>query len=360
MKLLFRTTVFLLPVLSEAITVAEFRALNSDKKIEILEAIHELEIDTPADLLQIYTIGLRDESEDVQLVVARLSAFLTGGLQSEKLSGGTIPTFPIKDSDEFQQALVALLSSKNIGIRASVVAALAYSSSPNQELETLLLDHFDIEDSDEVRGSIIEAMGQIDYQSKRLVNAALELMNPEKKSEAAFQAGSVLGLLKSDDALPLLMKMASQKSSTQDEALLALAAYGNSALQARKVIVSIIEDENQLQEIRNLARMTLESIEGNTPKETGLKKIGTADLWPLALRKSGQKSDDRGQEERRPGENLDGGSAPISHDAYKGEPPSVRGKKRVVSLEELFLWLLISGGLVLLGVLALKVWKGRR
>ena len=240
-------------------------------------------------LLQVYTIGLRDESPKLQRAAARSSIWLIQGLQHDKTrSVPLLPEFSHEDSDAFQEALVAVLEHDDPAVRFGAVAALAISVPQNPQIEAILLERIEVEEHEEIRGEIVEVTAQIGYSSERFVALTLELMHSEDNYD---EAAEVLALLTPEIALDTLIELVQSKEApARWRAVKVLAAYGRRAMRAKPVLERFIEDQTIRSEIREemhkLAARTLEAITSDKPETvpgSHLEVEKLVPLWPLAL-----------------------------------------------------------------------------
>lgn len=277
--------VFAVASAASAMTIEEYTALPPEEKVKVLNAKPDRVLSDPSQLLRLYTISLRDASPTVQRAAAQSSAFLVMGLQSAKPSG-RLPSFPDEDSADYQQALVAVLGHGDESVRSSSAIALAYSAPPNEAIENLLLARVATEPKQELKAAVLKAMGQVGYQSDRVVVATTALMQPEVDSRAIADAAKVLSHLKPDAALNTLISLASRNTPSQRHALTALAGYGQKAARAKPVLERLLTDQSVPEDIRNLARITLEAITTAEPQASNFQPMKLVSLWPVAVTKA--------------------------------------------------------------------------
>jgi len=268
-------------VTASAITVEEYATMKPEEKIVALRGNPERSLDDPSKLLRLYTTGLRDTSPAVRRAAAQAAALLVGALQNAQPKGKA-PTFSSEDSAAFQQALVSMLIADDPGVRAPVASALAFSASPNAATEDLLLERVRVEPVPEIKAAIIEAMAQAGYQSPKLEAEAISLVQPNAGSKAIYTASQVLALLRLESALDELIAVASKASPSQQHALRALAAYGQAADRAIPALERLVSDQKMPEDIRNLARITLEAVKAGKPRPSNLQSVNPVNLWPVA------------------------------------------------------------------------------
>jgi len=269
-------------IAASAMTVEEFAAKTQEEKVKVLTGKPERSLDDSGQLLRLYTVGLRDPSPVVKRTAAQAAVFLVMGLQSAQGSG-KLPTFSSEDSASLQQTLVVLLNDNDVGIRISAASALAYSAAPNPAIETLLLARVQAEHVPEIKAAVIEAMAQAGYQSPQLIAEATALVQPSPDSKAIYSASKVLAHLRPESALDTLVALASKASPSQRHALQALAAYGQGAARAIPVLERLVTDQAMPEDIRNLARITLEALKAGKPQPSALQPMNPVNLWPVAL-----------------------------------------------------------------------------
>ena len=272
-----------------ALTIDEYIALSTDEKIKVFQGKPDLVLDDLSKLLQLYTIGLRDESPKVQRSAGRSSIALVKGLQHYKArSIPLLRKFSHEDSAAFQETLVAMLEHDDLAFRYNAAASLVYSAPPNPQIEAILLEHLKTEKRNP--GAILKKMAETGYSSERFVAFTLELMYSEDRSTYAA-AARVLALLIPDTAVDTLIEIAAAKETKREmsrfSALQALAAYGRRAMRAKPVFERLIEDRTILVGMREdfykRVASTLEAITLDKPQPSNLRVVKLAPLWPLAL-----------------------------------------------------------------------------
>ena len=252
-----------------ALTIDEYIALPEEEKIKVLEGKPDKVLDDLLKLLQVYTIGLRDESPKLQRAAAMSSYFLVAGLQYDKTRSVPLqPEFSHKDSAALQEALVAVLEHDDPAVRFAAAAAIAGSAPPNPQIEAILLERIEVEDHEEVLGEIVKVTAQAGYNSERFVALTLELMHSEDNYD---EAAEVLALLIPEVALDTLIELVQSKEAhARWRAVKVLAAYGRRAMRAKPVLERFIEDQTIRSEIREemhkLAARTLEAITSDKPE----------------------------------------------------------------------------------------------
>ena len=268
-----------------AMTIEEYLAKSPEQKLAVLRGRPDRALADTSQLLQLYSISLKDRSINVQRAAAQASVFLVMGLQEAKPAGNA-PIFPEQDSTDLQRALIELLNHEDKATRASSVTALAFSSSPTPEIEKLLLSTIRAEKDDEIAGGMIEALAQAGYDTEQFVSEVSKLFERTADSRAACLAGKVLGHLKSENALDLLISMAGKPGPSQRHAIQALGAYGTNAAKAKSALEALMKDQATPEEIRNLARISLETINTDKPQPSSLQLMKLTPLWPLAFNSS--------------------------------------------------------------------------
>lgn len=265
-----------------AMTIEEYLTKTPEQKLSVLRGRPDRALTDTSQLLRLYSVSLNDGSVDVQRAAAQASVFLVMGLQEAKLAGNA-PTFPEQDSNELQRALIGLLNHEDKATRSSAVTALAYSSSPTPEIEKLLLATIKVEKDDEIAGGMIEVVAQAGYGTEQFVSEVSKLFERTADSRAAYSAGKVLGYLKSESALDLLISLAGKPNQAQRHAIQALGTYGAKAAKAKSVLEALMKDKASPEDIRNLARISLETINTDKPQPRSLQPMKLTALWPLAL-----------------------------------------------------------------------------
>jgi len=265
-----------------AMTIEEYLTRSSEQKLSVLRGRPDRALTDTSQLLRLYSFSLNDRSIDVQRAAAQASVFLVMGLQEAKPADNA-PAFPEQDSADLQRALIELLNHEDKAIRAASVTALAYSSSPRPELERLLISTIKAEKDDEIAGGMIEAVAQAGYGTEQFVSAVSSLFQRTTDSRAAYAAGKVLGHLKPESALDLLISLASKPTEAQRHAIQALGAYGAKAAKAKSALEALMKDQAASEDIRNLARVSLEAINNDKPQPGSLQPMKLKALWPLAL-----------------------------------------------------------------------------
>ena len=273
-----------------ALTIDEYIALSTDEKIKVFQGKPDLVLDDLSKLLQLYTIGLRDESPKVQRSAGSSSFALVKGLQHYKTrSIPLLGKFSHEDSAAFQEALVAMLEHDDLQFRYNAATSLVYSAPPNPQIEAILLEHLETEDYSNRRNILIE-MAKAGYSSERFVAFTIELMRSEDRFTYPY-AAKVLALLTPDAAVDTLIEIAAAKETKREmsrfSALQALAAYGRRAMRAKPVLERLIEDRTILVGMREdfykRVASTLEAITLDKPQPSNLRVVKLAPLWPLAL-----------------------------------------------------------------------------
>ncbi len=265
-----------------ALTIEEYQAKTPEQKLLVLRGRPDRVLADTSQLLRLYSMSLKDSSLDVQRAAAQASVFLVMGLQEAKGLGSS-PTFPERDSTELQRALVELLNHDDKATRISSVTALAYSSPPTSEIEKLLLSKISAEKDDEAAGGMLEAVAQAGYKSEPFVSEVARLFERTTDVRAMHSAGKVFGYLKPESALDFLILSAAKPTPSQRHAIQALGAYGAKALKARATLDALINDGAVQEDIRNLARTSVEAITTDHQQASSMKPMKLMELWPLAV-----------------------------------------------------------------------------
>lgn len=268
-----------------AMTIDEYRGKTPEEKLSILRGKPERILADSSELLRLYAISLADPSNEVRKVAARSSIFLMMGLQ-EAIPAEKAPSFPEQDSTDLQRALVELLKDEVKTIRGAALNSLAFSAPPTPEIEKLLLSTIKAEKDDEIAGGMIEAMAQAGYDTEQFVSEVTNLLERTTDSRAAYSAGKVLGHLKPESALDSLISLASKPSQAQRHAIQALGAYGKKATKAKSVLDALMRGQAAQEDIRNLARISLEAITTDKPQPSSFQPMKLTKLWPLAVASS--------------------------------------------------------------------------
>ena len=301
-----------------ALTLEEYIALPVDEKKQVLREGPEKVLDDPSMLLELHTIGLRDESSMiVRLMAAESSRMLMQELQWDKARNvSLLPEFSDEDSAAFQEALVAALWDDHKQVRESAAHALPLLAPPNPQIEAIIIEAY--EENRILVAEPYESMAQVGYNSDRFVALALKLV---QSKYTYFTAAEVLAKFTPEVALDTLIELAGSKeapASMRYAAVEALAAYGRRAMRAKPVLERIIEDHPKHLETRKYtykvpaselqpgqsairflvdyetmksdsigitAARTLEAITLDKPKVAShyMNPIKLVQLWPLAL-----------------------------------------------------------------------------
>jgi hypothetical protein len=265
-----------------AMTIEEYLTRTPEQKLAVLRGKPERILADASQLLRLYAVSLRDPSEEVRKVATRSSIFLMMGLQ-EAIPAGKAPRFPERDSNDLQMALIESLNDEVKAIRGAALNSLAFSAPPTPELEKLLLSTIKAEKDDEIAGGMIEAVAQAGYGTEQFVSEVSRLFERTTVSRAAYSAGKVLGHLKPESTLDLLISLASKPTQAQRHAIQALGAYGAKAAKAKSALEALMKDQAAPEDIRNLARISLETINTDKPQPSSLQMMKLTALWPLAL-----------------------------------------------------------------------------
>jgi hypothetical protein len=265
-----------------ALTIEEYLAKTPEQKLAVLRSKPDQILADASQLLRLYVISLRDPSDEVRKEAARSSIFLMMGLQ-QAIPAGKAPSFPEKDSNDLQMALIQSLNDKAKEIRGAALNSLAFSASPTPELEKLLLSAIKAEKDDAIVGWMIEALAQAGYDSEQFVSEVSKLFARTADPRAAYSAGKVLGHLKSESALDLLISSAGKPGHAQRHAVQALGAYGAKSAKAKSALEAIIKDQAAPEDIRSLAHISLEAINTDKPPPGSFQPMKLTSLWPLAL-----------------------------------------------------------------------------
>lgn len=263
-------------------TLKEYFEKPPEQKVTVLRGRPDRALEDVSQLLILYSGSLNDDSLVVKRAAAQASAFLIIGLQ-EATPLGKAPEFPTKDSVKFQQALIDLLDHEDAATRSAAVTAIAFSSPPAPEIEKLLLSKVKAEKNDEIAGGMIESMARAGYNSAQFVEEVTNLLVRTTDTRAAYLACKILGHLKDEGALDLLISFADNPSLAQRHAIQALTAYGAKASKAKSVLESLIRDKATDDEIRSLAHVGLNAINADRPQPSTLKQMSLTRLWPLTF-----------------------------------------------------------------------------
>lgn len=268
-----------------ALTVEEFIQLESSNQISVFSNRPDKQISRSEDLLKLYSAGLSAESIEVQRAAAQASGLLMSGIQSAKPS--QIPDFPEEDTRQLQQNLLFALESDDKYTRIGAAAAIAYSSSPDAQIEKLLLSQIKNEVDSESKISILTAMAVAGYKSDDIAVSALSLLEGTKDIDighAGHRAAKLLGFLKNPVVLGQLAKIAQGTDSRLSVyALQAIASYVEGAASIKDIISGIINDTNREIEVTNYAKLVLDAINEGKSNPSGIYAMNTRKLWPLAL-----------------------------------------------------------------------------
>ncbi|MBC2603043.1 hypothetical protein [Puniceicoccus vermicola] len=269
-------------LVANALTEEEFTRLEPSEKIEILRGRPDRLIDDTKALLSLYSSALYDESSDVRLAAAQASVLLMVGVQSAPVSA--IPAFHPEDTVVFQHRLASLINDENPAVRMAASQALAYSSSPNKEIEDLLMNAVEAEAVDEVKISTLTAMSAAGYESFEISDLALEIFKSTQDSLVQHQSWELLGFLQDDRLLSKLIIIAKgNNSSLSKGALLAIAGYGENADEIKPHLLEIINSSDLDTEIINLAEATYDFIAMGKKPGPSMQAISTRSLWPVDL-----------------------------------------------------------------------------
>jgi len=292
MKLIIFSLFFLPVYLLNALSIDEFNKLEASKQIGILynpPSPYKIDIQ-PESVLKLYSAGLSAKSSAVRRIAAQMSGLLMSGIQSA--DPAKIPDFPQEDTLLLQQRLLSALKSEDKYTRMGAAEGLAYSSSPDAQIEHLLLRQFANEEDAESKVSILVTMGIAGYKSNDIAIGALSLLEKTEDKDvghASHRAAKLLGLLKNPSVLKRLATIAQGKNSIRSMyALQAIACYGESAVSIQGILNEIINDPYREKKVTNYATFALNAINSGEENPSGLKIMNTRRLWPLALSKQNE------------------------------------------------------------------------
>jgi hypothetical protein len=267
---------------SMAATVEDYLTKSPEDKIAILRSKPDRFLSDPKDILRLYTASLNDRSEMVQREAARSAAFLVMGLQAASNAGG-MPKFSIEDSNNFQQALTSKLDNADDGTRIAVFTAIAYSSPPVDVLDAFLQTKIEAQSDTKVKAQMLETLGKTQRKMEWIWQQALDLLKTSTDSKTLHSSASILADTKPEMALDDLIQLALKASPIQWHAIQVLRAYGAKAAKAKSAFEALIKDQAAPEDIRNLARISLEAINTDKPQPSSLQMMKLTALWPLAL-----------------------------------------------------------------------------
>ena len=271
----------------------EFEQLNSAEKIKRINQTASIE--DPSEIGEAIvdlSLGLSDGDQAVVTLASQASLFFIVGLQESSLIERGEVSLSRAESDDFQISLIRLLNSEVRGVRINVSTALVYSTPPSPETETFFVELLQNEPSDEVKGALLEAMTKAGYRSEVLNGVILELLEPSKDLDGAIYARNAVEIVKPLSIFPELAERARKENYPQSEVLLALAAFDGMDSELDSVLNDIVSDENQKDEVVNLAKVILaddlnnrKKAESKEPRVLKLKK-----LWPTLLSSTDNKN----------------------------------------------------------------------
>ncbi len=269
---------------SHGITLEEFKAKMPEEKVKFFQA--KPKIEPLSDLLGLYVLSLNDPSPAMQKVAAQSAVFLVLGLQTAELEA--IPAFSKRDTEALQRALCSHLTSPDDETRAAAALALVYAYPPEKSREAFFLRQIKREPNTEIQGALLEAMVQMGYSSRAVVDQALAFLesDTDEYKRATDSAFKVLAYLKPPQALAPLIALATKPSSLQDDALKVLAAYGREAKVAKSALDALLKTENLNKEIQKAAGRAFEAIVSGkaiTPPVPLKPFPSVRTLWPEVL-----------------------------------------------------------------------------
>ena len=284
MKTKILSLLFLQACILGALTLEEFDQLETQQQIRVLgnpPDSYKIGAD-PEKLLRLCMRALTSDSLEVRRIAAQMLAYFIAGIQTEAPS--LIPEFKEEYTQELQHKLLTAMESEDPYTRMGAAQALAYSSSPNQQIEDLLLNTVRMEPNDEVKISTLTAMSVAGYGSTEISYRALEIFKSTQDSLVRHQSTKLLGFLKDERLLPELILIAKgDNSSLSKGALLAIAGYGESGEAIKPHLLEIINSSGLNPEVINLAQVTLDSIEAGEKPNPSIRAINTRSLWPVDL-----------------------------------------------------------------------------
>ena len=284
MKTKILSLLFLQACILGALTLEEFDQLETQQQIRVLgnpPDSYKIGAD-PEKLLRLCMRALTSDSLEVRRIAAQMSAYFIAGIQTEDPS--LIPEFKEEYTQELQHKLLTAMESEDPYARMGAAQALAYSSSPNQQIEDLLLNTVRMEPNDEVKISTLTAMSVAGYGSTEISYRALEIFKSTQNSTAQREARKLLGFLQERRLLSELIMIAKgDNPSLAREALLAIRGYEEYGEAIKPQLLEIINSSGLNPEVINLAKVTLDSIETGRRPTPSIRAMTTRSLWPVDL-----------------------------------------------------------------------------
>lgn len=268
-----------------AATVEDYLTKSPEEKISILRSKPDRFLSDPKDILRLYTASLNDVSEMVQREAARSAAFLVMGLQSAS-NAGSIPNFSIEDSNNFQQALISNFDNADDGTRIAIFTAIAYSSPAEEDLDAFLQTKIEAQSDTKVKAQMLETLGKTQHKMEWIGQQALYLLKTGTDSKTLHSSASILVQTKPEMVLDDLIQLALKASPAQWHAIQVLRSYGAKAAKAKSALDALTKDQAAQEDIRNLARISLETITTDKPQPNSLQPIKLTKLWPVAVASS--------------------------------------------------------------------------
>lgn len=206
------------------ITLSDFLKMSKDQKLKTLTSSPQ--IGEADQFLEVLITGVQDPDKDIQKeAMAKLAATMIG-LQQYAQKRGSAPVSPSRIT-QAQSVLKEELSNPDDQMRGGAFVALAYSSAPNPDIESSLLNLLAQEQNDQLQGGIIETMGFAGYNSDKYVQTLREsILAPSSYVRDA--AAKTVVSLKPPGMLPLLAQALKKKLSVHWYSQ-AMAAYGAEA-----------------------------------------------------------------------------------------------------------------------------------
>ena len=225
---LFTLLLFCVSLSLNAVSIDELDSMTSEEKLSFFLQEKGRELDHEDDFIPALLVGLRDQDVKVQRVVASKVGLLIPMLQGMKANGTEIP-FDLSAMPELQNTLVENLSNADRGIRAASVKALAFSQSPNSEIESSLIQSFWNETEPRVKAQILKSLVDAGYESENLEKTLIKAMGSNNQ-QIVSSAANGIEMLTPDRGLEAVVKHLSLENFEYLRSIVrATAAYGDSA-----------------------------------------------------------------------------------------------------------------------------------
>lgn len=247
----------------QTIDISKYDALTVEQKVEFFGGMSKMRLQNETDFVKALVLGAADSNDAVRRRAAQRAAMSLVGLQQLAQSGQQVPVSPA-DLGELSKVLSSLLTTADVETRAAAVRGVVALGSPTNATEAMLLRTFAVEQNDELRADMVDAMKSAGYQSETFKRVLIERLDQakERELEAIFAACAQLRI---SEALPALIARLGQQGVPQVILLRSIADFGNAASEAKAKLERLIADPSSAHQVEARTALAALAVEAKPP-----------------------------------------------------------------------------------------------